>query len=128
MLEEKTKSYSRILNALAGWRRQKTTPPFVLVVEDAENLSPQAIQENLSLKNSGTVLITSHPSLLGGETLSKMQTQIVGRTTDPEDMKYLQNVIGNTHEQLPSLGVGEMVINGLNVMRPTKIHVRQRLS
>ena len=128
MLEEKSKSYSRILNALAAWRRQKTAPPLVLVVEDAENVSPQAIQENLSLKNSATVLITSHPSLLGGETLSKMQTQIVGRTTDPKDMKYLQNVIGNTHERLPSLGVGEMVVNGLNVMRPTKIHVRQRLS
>ena len=127
MLEEKNKSYSRILNVLAGWRRQKTTPPFVLVVEDAENLSQQAIQENLSLKNSATVLITSHPSLLGGETLSKMQTQIIGRTTDPKDMKYLQNVIGNNHEQLLSLGIGEMVINGLNVMRPTKIHVKQRL-
>jgi DNA helicase HerA-like ATPase len=128
MLEEKNKSYSTILNALASCRRQKTTPPFVLIVEDAENLSPQAIQENLPLKNSATVLITSHPSMLGGETLSKMQSQIIGRTTDPEDMKYLQNVIGNTHEQLPSLSVGEMIISGLNVVRPTKIHIRQRLS
>lgn len=127
-LEEKNKSYSRILNALAGYRRQKTTPQFVLVAEEAENLSPQAIQENLYVKNSATVLITSHPSLLGGETLSKVQTQIVGRTADPKDITYLKNVIGNSHEQLPSLGVGEMVINSLNIMRPTKIQVRQRLS
>jgi DNA helicase HerA-like ATPase len=124
MLEEKNKSYSRILNVLAGCRRQKTTQPFVLVVEDAENLSPQAIQENLSLKNSATVLVTSHPSLLGGEILSKMQTEIIGRTTDPKDMIYLKNVIGNTQEQLLSLGIGEWVISGLNVIRPTKVHIR----
>jgi len=128
MLEEKSKSYSRILNALAGCRRQKTTPPFVLIVEDAENVSPQAIQENLSLKNSATVLITSHPSLLGGKILSKMHSQIVGRTTDPKDIAYLRNIVGNTYEQLLSLGVGEWIINGLNVMRPIKVHIRQRLS
>jgi len=126
MPEEKSKSYSRILNALAGNRRQKTTPPFVLVVEDAENFSEEAIQENLSLKHGATVLLSSHPSLLGGKALSKIQNQIIGRTTDPSDIEYFKNIFGKTSDQLLSLRVGEWMINGLNVMRPTKIHIRQR--
>jgi len=127
-LEEKNKSYSRILNALADCRRKKTAPPFMLVIEDAENISPRAIRENLSVKNSATVLITSHPSLLGGIILSRMQNQMIGKTADPKDMKYLKNVIGNNQEQLVSLAVGQWVVCGLNVIRPAKIHVRQQLT
>lgn len=127
-LEEKSKSYSSILNILSNCRRQKTTPPFLLVVEDAENISPQAIRESLSFKNSAAILVTSHPSLLSGKVLSQVQTQIVGKTTDPKDIKYVKNMIGIAQEQLLGLGVGEWVINGLNVVRPIKIRVRQRTS
>ncbi len=60
--------------------------------------------------------------MLGGKVLSKMSNQIVGRTIDPEDLAFLKNVTEGSEEQLSSLRVGEWVINGLNIMRPLKIH------
>jgi hypothetical protein len=123
-LTEKSAYYSNVLNVLAQSRREKTTQPFLLVVEDAENLPLQAILEILSANGIATVLITAYPTLLGGRVLSKMGTQIAGRTIDPLDLAFLKNMIDCSDEQLSSLGVGEWVINGLNIMRATKIHVR----
>ena len=128
-LTEKTDYYASILNTLAKSRREKTTQPFLLVVEDAENLPPQVIQEILTTKNDiATLLITSHPTMLGGKVLSQTGNYIIGKTNDPQDLAYLKNMIGGSDEQLSSLGVGEWVINGLNIMRPTKIHARERYS
>ena len=101
----------------------------MLIVENAENVSPQAIEEVLEAKGCfGVILLTSHPTLLGGKILSQLQTQIIGRTIDPQDIAYLQNMILGSNQQLPSLGAGEWIINGLNIIRPTKIHIRERYS
>ena len=103
--------------------------PFLLVVEDAENLPVQAIQEILMSKNGiATILITSHPTELGGKVLSKMVNQIVGRTSDPEDLAFLKNMISGSGEQLSSLEVGEWIVNGLNIIRPIRVQVRERYS
>ncbi|HUK85332.1 MAG TPA: DUF87 domain-containing protein [Candidatus Acidoferrum sp.] len=126
---EKNEYYTNILNALAKSRREKNAPPFLLVVEEAENVSLQAMEEILGTKNGiSTMLVASHPTLLGGKVLSTMQNQIIGRTCDPQDLAYLKNVVAFADEQLPSLGIGEWIINGSNITRPTKIHVRERYS
>ena len=128
-LSEKSEYYANILNALAKSRREKTVQPFLLVVEDAENLPVQAIQEILMSKNGiATILITSHPTELGGKVLSKMVNQIVGRTSDPEDLAFLKNMISGSGEQLSSLEVGEWIVNGLNIIRPIRVQVRERYS
>src|SRR5208283_5431550 len=128
-LTEKSEYYANILNALAKSRREKTIQPFLLVVEDVENLPVQAIQEILMSKNGiATILITSHPTVLGGKVLSKMVNQIVGRTSDPEDLAFLKNMISDSGEQLSSLEVGEWIVNGLNIIRPMRIQVRERYS
>jgi len=128
-LTEKTDYYASILSALAKSRREKTTQPFLLVVEDAENFPPQVIQEIFTTKNEiATILITSHPTMLGGKVLSQIQNYIIGKTNDPQDLAYLKNMISGCDEQLSSLGVGEWIVNGLNIMRPTKVHVRERYS
>ena len=128
-LTEKTSYYASILNTLAKSRREKTTQPFLLVVEDAESLPPQAIQEILTAKKDiATILITSHPTMLGGKVLSQTGNYIIGKTNDPQDLANLKNMVSGRDEQLSSLGVGEWVVNGLNIMRPTKIHVRERYS
>jgi len=128
-LTEKSEYYANILNALAKSRREKTIQPFLLVVEDVENLPVQAIQEILMSKNGiATILITSHPTVLGGKVLSKIVNQIVGRTNDPEDLAFLKNMISGNGEQLSSLEVGEWIVNGLNIIRPMRIQVRERYS
>jgi DNA helicase HerA-like ATPase len=126
-LTEKTDHYTIILNALTKDRREKTIQPFFLIIEEPENLPPQLIQEIHTTKNEiSTILVTSHPTILGGKVLSQIQNYIIGKTHDPQDLDYLKNVICGCEEQLPSLGVGEWLVNGLNIVRPTKIHVRKR--
>ncbi len=128
-LAEKSEYYANILNELAKNRREKTVQPFLLVVEDAENLPLQAIQEILTPKNGiAAILITSHPTVLGGKVLSKMVNQIVGRTNDPEDLAFLKSMISGNGDQLSSLEVGEWIVNGLNIIRPMRIQVRERYS
>jgi DNA helicase HerA-like ATPase len=87
------------------------------------------IQEILTSKNEiALILITSHPTMLGGKVLSQLQNYVIGKTNDSQDLAYLRNMISGSDEQLSSLFVGEWLINGLNIMRRTKIHVRKRYS
>lgn len=126
---ERSDYYTSILNALAKSGLEKPAYQFLLVIEDADNLAPQVIQEILGIKNDvATILITSYPTLLGGKTLSQIQTQIIGKTTDPQDLTLLKNLVDGNDEQLSSLCLGEWIITGLNIGRPTKIHVRERSS
>lgn len=123
---EKSAYYSNIINALAQHKKEKTIQAsFLLVVEDAENLPLQPILEVLGSNGIATVLVTGHLTALGGRVLSKMGTQIAGRTIDPQDLAFLKNVMEGSDEQLSSLAVGEWVVNGLNIVRPMKIRVRE---
>jgi DNA helicase HerA-like ATPase len=67
-------------------------------------------------------LLTTHPSELGGKILSQMGNQIIGKTTDKEDIEYLVNMAG-TSNALPSLAIGEWIVNGIEANRPMKMHV-----
>ena len=122
---EKSDYYSNIINALARNKREKNSQSFLLVVENANNLPLQTILEVLGTNGIAALLITDHPTALGGRVLSKMGTQIVGRTIDPQDLAFLKNAIEGSDEQLSTLAVGEWVVNGLNIVRPIKIRVRE---
>ena len=125
-LSEKSACYVNILSSLVKAAREKTLQPFLLVIEDAERLPTQVIQEILSTrKDIATILITSHPTILGGKVLSEIQNYIIGKTNDPADLTYLKNITNGPDDQLTSFGVGDWVVNGLNIIRPTKIHVEE---
>ena len=49
-----------------------------------------------------------------------MGYQIIGKTTNKEDIEYLSNMAGATND-LPDLAVGEWIINGISNNRPTKV-------
>lgn len=66
-LAEKNEDYISLLKALIKGRQEKTTQPFLVIIEDADNLAPQALQEVLACKEVGVILISSHPTLLGGK-------------------------------------------------------------
>jgi len=128
-LKQRNEIYSSLLNAIARSRMGTTNSPLLLIIEDADNIALEAIEEILSAKDAfGVILLTSHPTLLGGKILSQMQTQIVGKINDPQDLAYLQNVISGSTAQLSCLNAGEWVISGLDIIRPTKIHMRERYS
>lgn len=123
---EKNDFYDQLINLLAKGLREKTVQPFLLLIEDADNITHQTIQEILGPKSGiATILLTSRPSLLGGKVLSQTQTQIIGKTTNSEDTAFLKNVVGSNTEQLSSLMIGEWIICGLNIIRPLRVQVRE---
>lgn len=128
-LAEKNSCYTNILNILLKSRREKLTEPFILMVEDADNFPLGAIEEVVGSKNGiAAILISSHPTMLGGRILSKTSNQIAGRTIEPEDVDFLKNMLNGSADQVSSLRAGEWVINGINVARPTKFYARERYS
>jgi DNA helicase HerA-like ATPase len=128
LMSQKNDYYSNVLKALTKGKQEKTSQTFLVIVEDADNLATQALQEVLACKEVGAILISSHPTLLGGKILSQIQTVIIGKTVDQQDLAYLNNMTGGVEEELPLLNLGEWVIAGLNIARPTKIQIRERYS
>jgi hypothetical protein len=126
--KEKNKTLARQLKTLWKTRLKKTTPPFLLVIEDAEKLKNETLE---AIAYEGTkhgialLLIAKHPAELGGKILSQTSTQIIGRTTDKDDIEYLKNMTLEKTPLLPKLKQGEWIINGINTREPTAIFTRK---
>lgn len=116
---ERVREYSGVLVELAFHRRAKSVPPLVVVVEEADALQSQAIQEVTAQKiGVAAVLVTNSPSALGAKVLSQTQTQIVGKTVSPQDAAALKGLVGS---DIASLGVGEWLACGTGVFHPLKL-------
>jgi DNA helicase HerA-like ATPase len=126
--EEKQKALTHQMKILWKARLQKNTPPFLLIVEDAEKLKNETLE---AIAYEGTkhgialILIAKHPAELGGKILSQTSTQIIGRTTDKDDIDYLKNMTLEKTPHLPKLKQGEWIINGINTREPTEIITRK---
>ncbi len=68
-------------------------------------------------------LLTTHPAELGGKILSQTGCQIIGKTTNKEDIECLENM-GGTANTLPGLALGEWIVNGISANRPMKVQVK----
>ncbi|MGD6850945.1 MAG: helicase HerA domain-containing protein [Candidatus Bathyarchaeia archaeon] len=121
--KQKSEYYSTLLLDLAKSRREKKIDPFLIVIEDAENLSTAAVQEALDQRGIAAVLVTSHPSALGGGVLSKIATQLIGKTNDAQDTAFLKDMASGSDVVFCKLHVGEWVVSGLNIVEPFKVHV-----
>jgi DNA helicase HerA-like ATPase len=116
------------LSALLKLRAEKEIEPFFLVIEEAENLKGEALEQIVSEGRKTGIslcLLSSHPTELGGKILSQMSNQIIGRVTDKTDLEYLSNMVQIVNGSLASLAVGECIINGVNHSRPMKAQIRQ---
>jgi DNA helicase HerA-like ATPase len=127
-MEEKSRSYTECLEALRKNRIDETLEPFLLVVEEAENLKGETLNHMVSdgRKNGIAIfLITTHPTELGGRILSQVSNQIIGKTTDRSDVDYLTNVTIAGSGMLPNLVTGEWIVTGVNLSRPLKVQTRE---
>ena len=126
--EEKHRMFTLYLAALWKARLEGKVPPFLLVAEDAEILKNETLE---ALAYEGTkcgvalVLIAKHPTALGAAILSQTNTQIMGRTTDKDDLDYLKSMALEKAALLPQLRQGEWIVNSATAARPVKICVRQ---
>jgi DNA helicase HerA-like ATPase len=73
-------------------------------------------------------LISKHPTDLGSEILSQMGIQIIGRRMEPKDLECVRNMVIEKAVQVPELRVGEFIVNGLNIRKPTKVIIRKLFS
>jgi DNA helicase HerA-like ATPase len=123
--KEKRSFYIDALQMLLKLRLENEIKPLFLVIEESENLIGETLDQVLSEgRKTGifTCLITIHPAQLGGSVLSQMGTQIIGKTTNKEDIEYLENMAG-TSSTLSDLTLGEWIFNGTNANRPFKVRV-----
>jgi DNA helicase HerA-like ATPase len=121
--EERKAGYEEALKLLLKLRREEKIKPFLLVIEEAENLKgailDQAIADGRKM-GIAILLLTTHPSELGGKILSQTGNQIIGKTIASQDIDFLRNIIGNGNS-LSTLKADEWIINGININRPMKI-------
>ena len=127
--EEKYKTLNNQLSVLWNARIEKTIIPFLLIVEEAENLKNQTLE---SIAYEGTkhgialLLIAKHPIELGGLILSQTSTQIMGRTTDNDDLDCLKNMAQDKTLLLPTLKQGQWIVSSVTTTRSMQVQVREQ--
>jgi DNA helicase HerA-like ATPase len=124
-IEEKRSYYIQTLQLLLKLRLEEKINPLFLIIEEAENLKGETLDQVVAEGRKIGVfacLLTTHAADLGGKILSQIISQIIGKTIIKEDIEYLISISG-TANALPSLGVGEWIINRLGDSRPMKVHV-----
>lgn len=124
---QKQTTLTQCIDALWQARLEKTAPPMLLIIEDAETLR-NATLETLAYEGTkhgiALMLIAKHPTELGGKILSQMTTQIMGRTTDKDDLNYLSNMAMEKAPLLPQLKQDEWIINSPGTTQPMHIHTK----
>jgi DNA helicase HerA-like ATPase len=129
--EEKFNFSTFFTKSLLRGRIEEKVEPFFFLIEDSEILAGDALEiTSLEGKKIGIsmCLVSKHPTDLGAKVLSQMGIQMIGRTTDANDLEYLRNMVVEKATQLPQLRTGEFILNGLNFRNPTKTTVRERYS
>jgi DNA helicase HerA-like ATPase len=122
-LEEKRSTFLKSLQIILKQRLEQKIMPQFLIIEEAENLKGetlnQAVAEGRKIGIS-ICLLTTNPSELGSKVISQMGYQIIGKTTNKEDIAYLSNMAAVTNAP-DNLAVGDWIIYGISNNRPTKV-------
>ncbi len=124
--EEKRFFYLEALKLLIKLRSEEQIKPLFLVIEEAENLKGEILNQLVTEGRKTGIsvcLLTVNPAALGGKILSQMGYQIIGKTTNKEDIEYLTNLAGPANT-LPTMAPGEWIINGINASRPMKVQLK----
>jgi DNA helicase HerA-like ATPase len=129
--EDRARLFECCANALLNGRLRGEVPPFVLLVDETSLLSDETLRMIASEGRRLGVsmcLLSQHPAEIGGEVLSQMGGQMIGRTTEAEDLESLRAMAGEKAGLLSELKRGEWVVNGMMIRQPVKVHLRDRYS
>lgn len=124
-------------------RKNRSIPPFVLVIEEAHQFVPQAAAENAVARHTietiaregrkffaSLCLISQRPVNLSTTVLSQCNTQIVLRVSNPYDLDHIrtssEKITPEALKMIASLPVGSAVIVGSAVNTPVFLKVRPR--
>ena len=127
-------------------RRNKTIPPFLLVLEEAHQFVPEHVAAETAISRSiirtiaregrkfgaSLCLVSQRPVQLDTTALSQCNTHIILRITNPYDLKHIgessEGLDSKSTEMITSLRVGEALIVGEATHYPLFFKVRQRKS
>ncbi|MFX1366886.1 MAG: ATP-binding protein [Promethearchaeota archaeon] len=132
-----------ICNRLFDLRRKDSIPPFLLVVEEAHQFSPEAAHSKAISKSiiemlaregrkfmACLCLISQRPKKLSTTALSQCNSKLILSIKNPYDLKHLMDsseaITKEYASMISSLGVGEMLLMGNAVNYPVFIDVRKR--
>ncbi len=132
-----------LCNRLFFERRMNNVPPFLLIIEEAHQLCPEASQSKaLSKAIIETIaregrkfmaclcLLSQRPKKLSTTALSQCNSKMILNIKNPYDLKHLMEsseaITKDYADTISSLGVGEMLIMGNAVNYPIFIDIRER--
>lgn len=145
-LRDKQVVVTFIARKLFEARRANRIAPFILVVEEAHQFSPereeraQAISKNIIETiaregrkfNASLVLVSQRPIQLSVTALSQCSTSILLRIVNPYDIKHVtescESITADIMDMLPGLKVGEAIVTGAAVNYPVMVSIRKRKS
>ena len=129
--DERQKLFTSCLKTLLKYRVEGIVKPFILFIEDVNTVDSETLEKLVAGSRKmgiSMVLITQHLSEIKSSILSQMGTQIMGRTTDQQDLLCLANMALEKTRILPKLAKGEWIINGITMQGPTKVLIREQYS
>ena len=127
--EDRHVFFLKYLKTLCKNRTDEKIEPFFLLIEEAENFKGETLDQVVAegRKNGIAVcLISIHPVELGGRVLSQIGNQIIGKTTNKDDLESLSDMTGVDRNVLRHLAVGEWIINGINRSGPIKVQAKEK--
>ena len=132
-----------ICNRLFYLRRMNKIPPFLLIIEEAHQFSPEAahskaiskpIIETIAREGRKFMaclcLISQRPKKLSTTALSQCNSKMVLNIKNPYDLKHLMDsseaITKEYADLISNLGVGEVLLMGNAINHPIFIEVRKR--
>lgn len=127
-------------------RRQKTVPPFLLVLEEAHQFAPEKVKREGAISKgiirtiaregrkfgAALCLISQRPIQLDTTVLSQCNTHLILRVTNPYDLDHIgrgsEGLDRGSLDMISSLRVGEALLVGEAVNHPVFFKVRSRCS
>ena len=127
--EDKNSFYTQALKTLWKARLNETTPPFTLIIENAEKIELKTLEQVVyegTKYGISLILISKQPSQLGINILSQMTTQIIGKTADSNYLIFLENTLPQQVTKITGLKQGEWIINTNSQQQTTQMTTRNR--
>ncbi len=127
-------------------RRNKSVPPFLLVLEEAHQFTPERVAAETAISRgiirtiaregrkfgASLCLVSQRPVQLDTTALSQCNTHIILRITNPYDLKHVgessEGLDSKSLDMITSLRVGEALIVGEATCFPVFFKVRKRRS
>ncbi len=132
----------KLLSDLFLLRKRNEVPPFFCVIEEAHNFCPErsfgearssqiirTIASEGRKFGLGLAIVSQRPARVDKNVLSQCSTQIILKTTNPNDLKSISNSVegltSESEKEIRNLPVGTAIVSGI-LDRPLFVKIRTR--